>query len=182
MFHYFVWSIVNYWNYKILKNELFWINIYYEWSRKTWSFFLYPILDDNHHTIYYLWFDNVQQLNIFNRLIKISGIWAKTWCFISTAYEVEEIKKAIEANNIKFFTNIPWIWPKTAKKIIIELKDKLSLDELDKIDENELLRNKIINSISSLGYSKQKVEKILKTYKWDLSNTQQVIKDILKNL
>jgi len=182
MFHYFSWKIVNFKDYKILKNDSFWINIHYSWTQTEWDFFLHPIIDDNHHTVYYLCFDNTSQLDIFHRLTKISGIGAKTWCFISTAYEVEEIKKAIEENNVKFFTNIPSIWPKTAKKIIIELKDKLSLDELDKIDENELLRNKIINSISSLGYPKQKVEKILKTYKWDLSNTQQVIKDILKNL
>jgi len=174
MFHYFSWKIVNFKDYKILKNDSFWINIHYSGIQTEWDFFLYPIIDDNRHTMYYLCFDNTQQLDIFHRLTKISGIGAKTWCFIATAYEVEEI--------VKFFTNIPSIWPKTAKKIIIELKDKLSLDELDKIDENEVLRNKIINSISSLGYPKQKVEKILKTYKWDLSNTQQVIKDILKKL
>ena len=182
MFHYFSWKIVNFQNYKILKNESFWINIYYSWTQTKGNFFLHPVLDDNHHTIYYLWFDNIQQLNIFHRLTKISWIWAKTGCFIATSYPIEEIKSAIDTNNMKFFTNIPSIWPKTAKKIIIELKDKLSLDELDKIEANEVLKNKIISSISSLGYSKQKIEKILKTYKWDLSNTQKVIKDILKKL
>lgn len=182
MIHYLNWEIINYWDLKILKNNSFWVKIFYFGTENKWDFFLHPIIDDNHHTIYYFAFDNKQQLEIFLKLTKISGIWWKTWCYIATWYDIETIQKAIKENDIKFFKQIPWIWPKTAKKIIIELKDKISLDEFEKQDENEILKNKIISAISWLWYNKQKIEKVLKTYKWDLKDTQQVMKDILKQL
>lgn len=182
MFHYFKWQIHNYWNYKILKNNFLGIQITYFWTQLEWDFFLHPILDTNNNTLYYLWFDNIQQLDIFHKLVKISGIGWKTACYISTSYSLDELNQAISSWDLKFFKQIPWIWPKTAKKIIIEIKDKLSLEDFEKEEQEDKQKESIIRWIVWLGYPKEKVKKILKDYNWDLKDVQSVIKDIIKKL
>lgn len=182
MFHYFKWKIYNYWNYKILKNDFFWVQIIYFWTQIEWNFFLHPVLDTNNNSLYYLWFDDVKQLDIFHKLIKISWIGWKTSCYISTSYSLEELNQAISEWNLKFFKNIPWIWPKTAKKIIIELKDKISLEDFEKDEKEDRQKDTILRWIVWLGYSKDKVKKALEDYNWDLLDVQSVIKDIIKRL
>jgi len=180
VFHYFVWEIKDFWEFKILKNESFWLKINYSWFQTNWEFFLYPILDQNHSTLYYLAFDDKKQLDLFQVLLKISWIWPKIANYITTAFDIEEINEAIENNDLNFFKKISWIWPKTAKKILIELKDKISISDIQWFEENEKLKNDIIKVVSSLGYSKTKIENFLKNYKWDFSNKQKVIQDIIK--
>jgi len=182
MLHYFKWKIYNYGNYKILKNDFLWIHIIYFWVKIEWNFFLYPIMDTNNNSFYYFWFDDIKQLNIFNKFIKISWIGWKTACYISTSYNLWEIDNAILKWDLNFFKNIPWIWPKTAKKIIIELKDKISLEELENDEIKDKQKDIILKWVVSLWYSKEKVKKVLKEYDEDLSDVQKVIKDIISKL
>jgi len=167
---------------KILKNDFFWVKISYSGYQTEWDFFLYPILDQNHNTIYYLAFDNIRQLDLFNLLVKISWIGPKIANHISTFYDISEVDEAIKNNDVKFFQQISWIGPKTAKKILIELKDKISISDLEKIQEDEKLKNDIIKAVVSLWYNKTKVENFLKDYKWDLNDKQKVIQELIKNV
>lgn len=182
MLNYFVWSIVSYWSYRILKNDSLWVQVIYHWTQTSGEFFLHLVLDTNHNTSYYLAFDDIWQLDFFHKLLKISWIWPKTACFISTSYTSSEIRNAIEQADLKFFRSVPWIWPKTAKKIIIELKDKISLADIDNMEKLDSHKQRILSWIVSLGYSKEKVKDALKNYDWDLSNVQQSIKDIISNI
>lgn len=182
MLNYFVWNIVNYWNYQILKNESFWVQITYFGWVKSWEFFLYPVLDSNHNTAYYLAFDDIGQLDIFHKLLKISWIWPKTACFITTSYPISDVKTAIEQADLKFFKSVPWIWPKTAKKIIIELKDKISLSDINEMEKFDTQKQLILSWIVSLGYSKEKVKNALKNYDGDLSDVQNAIKEIISKI
>ena len=181
MFHIFSGRIVKLDDMVYVKNDLFWIKGYYFGLKKEGEFFLYPFLDTNHNTFYYAIFDNFKQLELFNRLIKISWIGLKTANYISTFFSLDDIKKAISDTNTEFFTQIPWIWPKTAKKIIFELKDKIDLNQLEQADKLSEQRKKIITTLVNLGYSKSKVEKILKDIK-NIDDLQQTIQKVIKQL
>jgi len=182
MFHYFSWKIVDFPGFKILKNKDFWIKITYSGIKTEWDFFLHPIIDQNHSTIYYLAFDSERQLDLFYLLLKISWIGPKTANFIVTWFDIEDIQKAIDTNDLNFFKQISWIGPKTAKKILIELKDKINISDIENFEKDEKLKNDIIRAVCSLWYSKQKVENFLKNYKWDFSDKQKIIQDIVKSL
>ena len=181
MLHFFSWELLKLDDMVYVKNEFFWIKGYYFWYKKKGEFFLYPFLDTNHNTFYYAIFDDFRQLEIFNRLIKISWIGLKTANYISTFFDFEDIKKAISSSDIDFFTQIPGIGTKTAKKIIFELKDKVDLTEIDKADELAQKKKKIITTLTNLGYNKSKVEAILKDIK-QIDDLQQVIQEIIKKL
>jgi len=182
VFHYFNWQIVDFSGNKILKNSNFWLKISYSWIKREWDFFLYPLIDQNHSTMYYLAFDSIEQLDLFHLLIKISGIGPKIANFVVTWFSIEDIKNAIENNDVNFFKQIQWIWPKTAKKIIIELKDKIELSDLEQVEELEKIKKDIVKAVVGLGYNKTKVENFLKDYSWDITDKQKVISDILKSL
>jgi len=181
MLHFFSWELVKFDDMVYLKNDIFGIKWYYFWLKKNWDFFLFPFLDTNHNTFYYAIFDAFKQLELFNRLIKISGIGIKTANYISTCFWLDEIKKAISNADVEFFTSIPGIGPKTAKKIIFELKDKIDLSELDKLDELNEKKRKILTTLVNLWYSKSKVEAVLKTIS-DIEDLQKTIQMIIKNL
>jgi len=182
MFHYLKWKIHDYGKYKILKNDFFWVQVIYFWTQTEWEFFLQPMLDVKNNSLYYLWFDDIQQLDIFHKLVKISWIGWKTACYISTSYSLLELNQAISQWDLQFFKNIPWIWPKTAKKIIIELKDSFSIEDLEKDEKEDKQKDIILKWIVWLWYPKEKVKIALKEYDWDLSDVQLVIKDIIKRL
>ncbi len=182
MLHYIKWELINNKEEVLIKNDFFWIKWIYYWSKIKWSFLLYPFIDTNHNTIYYAIFDNQEQLDIFNRLLKITWIWVKTADYISTSFWLNEIRNAIDNAQVDFFTKVPWIWKKTAKKIILELKDKLSLKEFEDFDKKIEIKNNIIETLVNLWYSKQKVEKAIKNYKWNYDNTKEIMQEIIKKL
>lgn len=114
-------------------------------------------------------------------MIKISWIWLKTANYIATFFSLSDIKQALSSSDINFFTEIPWIWPKTAKKIIFELKDKVQLDELDKADELSEKKKKIISTLTNLWYNKSKIEEILKSVK-KIDDLQKTIQEIIRKI
>lgn len=70
-------------------------------------------------------FKDESSLDLFEKLLAVSGIGPKSALSIVTSGPVESIKSAIENTNLNFFTSIPGIGKKGAQKIIIELKSKI---------------------------------------------------------
>ena len=182
MLHQINWKLTKFQEDVLIKNEFFWIKWVYFGLQTQGEFFLYPFLDTNHNTFYYAIFDNPNQYELFLRLIKISWIGVKTANYIATKFELEEIKTAIDNSDVKFFTQVPGIWQKTAKKIILELKDKISLEDLEKVQQEEEIKEKIVKTLVNLGYPRLKVEKILKDYKWNLEKPAEIIQQVIKQL
>ncbi len=181
MFHIFTGEILELEDGNIyLKNDLFGIQIIYKWTRHKGEFFLYPHLDQTNNTITYAAFENIAQKQIFLKILKISGIGMKTASLI--AYEnIDNIKQAVDENNLNFFKQIPGIGPKTAKRLIIELKSTISKSDIESLQNDNKTVKKIIKSLGNLGFNKQDITDALKTYKGkiDDSNLEIIIKYVL---
>lgn len=91
-------------------------------------------------------FKDESSVDLFEKLITVSGIGPKSAMAIINSAPVEAIKKAIENTNLNFFTAISGIGKKGAQKIIIELKSKISKDELNlkNLEGNSDLKNALI--------------------------------------
>jgi len=183
MLHLFTGEIKNFWEKKYIFNDFIGIEIYYLWEQKKWTVFLFPYWDDNRKTISYYAFDSVSQKWIFEDMLKISWIWAKT-AFQIVQLSEENIRNAIKDLDVKFFQNISWIWPKTAKKILLELKDSFTIEEAVKLDIDQKLYKNIIKSLKNLGYEASSVKKVLLKYDWkiDSNNTGVVIKWVIDKM
>lgn len=80
-------------------------------------------------------FSSREELKVFTTLLGISGIGPKVALAILSTLTVEELYYAVFSEDVKAISKTPGIGPKGAKRMIIELKDKLKLENLDSISE-----------------------------------------------
>ena len=180
MFHIFTGKNTTYWSKKYLQNQYFGIEVSYLGTKSEWEFFLYPYIDDNRKTVIYYAFDTAGQKVVFEDMLKISGIGPKT-AFQIVQLPTESLQNAIKTLDAKFFQSIPWIGPKSAKKILLELKGSFNFEEVQKIDMDQKLYKDIIKSLKNFGYDTDKLKTILQTYpdKITKENMSEVIKWII---
>ncbi len=90
-------------------------------------------------------FKTQEELRMFELLISVSGVGAKSALVMLSCIEPSEFAIAVISNNVKLLTQVPGIGPKSAQRIILELKDKLKAEQSE-LDE-EKLENQKLNSI-----------------------------------
>ena len=130
----------------------------------------------------YGFFDNNERY-LFKQLTSVNGIGPKSALNILSGTSPNSFKKNIINGDVGSLTSIPGIGAKTAKRIIIELKDKfikggetvdlgfqLDSDEKDIIDD-------VVKVLLSLGYNRNLIDKAVS----DIA-TKEVLKDDLENI
>ena len=113
----------------------------------------------------YGFIDN-EQRNMFMMLNTISGIGPRSAMNILSGSNPKEFKKNIIAGDVKSLTVIPGIGPKTAKRIIVELKEKYVDQDDDNLDfmfvaEDGRASDAII-ALMSLGYKRRQVNQAIR--------------------
>ena len=133
-------------------------------------------------------FKNDSERNLFLMLISISGIGPKLAVSILSGVEIEELKSNILSGDIKSLTSIPGVGAKTAKRIIIELKDKLSKTTTTELGFEDDFASKIskdvLSALMGLGYSESMATEVIKRINPANSNKsiESLIKESLKIL
>lgn len=102
-------------------------------------------------------------LDLFKQLITVSGIGPKGALGILSALSADDLRFAILAGDSKAIAKAPGIGAKTAQRVILELKDKMSLEDAfeKKIDHekvmvassNNQVKNDAVLALTALGYS-----------------------------
>ena len=127
-------------------------------------------------------FKNDSERNLFLMLISISGIGPKLAVSILSGVELEELKSNILSGDIKSLTFIPGVGAKTAKRIVIELKDKLSktiTTELGFKDNfNSKISKDVLSALVSLGYSESIAMEVIK--RMNPANSDKSIESLIK--
>ncbi len=123
---------------------------------------------------------------IFIELLGISGVGAATVRMILSSMTAEEIQRAIVTENVKLLESIKGIGPKTAKRIILELKDKFGKNHLlttAPLQGSNNVKEEALSALVMLGFSRlqaeQSVQKVMAASQRDLS-TEELIKQTLK--
>jgi holliday junction DNA helicase RuvA len=129
-----------------------------------------------------------EEKQLFEKLISVSGIGATTAQIILSSMSPNEIVFAIVNENELVFKNIKGIGIKTAKRIILDLKDKLSklpVTESSVTPANNGMKSEALAALLALGINRQKAEmaivNTLKSYS-DISDVQTLIKLAFKHL
>ena len=110
-------------------------------------------------------FRNRFERKTFLLLISISGIGPKLALTILSGISTDNFKKSIIAGDVPSLTRIPGVGSKTAKRIIIELKEKFidtDRDQLGIAKEKQIssLFSDVINALVALGYKEHHAKKI----------------------
>ena len=133
-------------------------------------------------------FKNDSERNLFLMLISISGSGPKLAVSILSGVELEELKSNILSGDIKSLTSIPGVGAKTAKRIIVELKDKLSKTTTTELGFEDNFGSKIskdlLSALMGLGYSESMATGVIKRINPAKSNKsiESLIKEALKIL
>ena len=105
-----------------------------------------------------------EEKEAFELLIGVNGIGPKVGLSVLSTLSVYELKMAVISEDVKTISKTPGLGPKGAKKLILELKDKLSFEELEEdgvgaeiFDTSADSSDSVMITIEvlvSLGYSK----------------------------
>ncbi|MDY4079353.1 MAG: Holliday junction branch migration protein RuvA [Clostridium sp.] len=137
-------------------------------------------------------FETKEELEMFKLLLGINGVGSKAALSLLSISRINNLKYAIITGDDKQLCRAPGIGKKTAGRIILELKDKLSkedmiiengnLEELNGDDENYAVKmNEALGALLALGYSEKEAELSLKKANKDES-VENIIKECLRIL
>lgn len=130
-------------------------------------------------------FNTNEELMMFELLLSVSGIGAKTALTTLGVIEPSQFALAVISEDVSAITKIPGIGPKSAKRIILELKDKVKKDsnitkaqsvDLENAIQSDNRISEAISALQVLGYNRKEIEKaLIKINKTDLS-----VEDLIK--
>ena len=147
--------------------------------------YTYLQVKEDAHTLY--GFFDEEERNLFLHLITVSGIGASTARMMLSSMKPDEIHHAIVTENESLLGKIKGIGPKSAKRLILELKEKLIKNKpLENIIPtiNNKMDSDALNALVSLGIARNTaynaIQKILKTEK--NIELETLIKLSLKNI
>lgn len=128
--------------------------------------------------------------SLFILLISVSGVGVNTARVILSYMNPDEVRTAIIHDNPVALGKVKGIGPKTAKRIILDLKDKViketGMEQVILLSpEGNTIRNEALSAMIALGFPKPVVEKQIKTILEKNPNIEQVedlIKQVLKQM
>ncbi len=132
-----------------------------------------------------------EELRMFELLISVSGVGAKSAITMLSNITPSSFALAIISNDIKSLTKIPGIGSKTAQRIVLELKDKLKTEESIAPSSNEQIIEVImeddkgseaVQALKVLGYTNSEIEKVLEKIDTSTMSVEDIIRTALINL
>lgn len=150
--------------------------------------FTYLNIKEDEHSLYGFFDDDERQLFIL--LISVSGVGVNTARVILSYMTADEVRSAIMFENEVAIGKVKGIGPKTAKRIILDLKDKVikssGSDQVILFDpQSNTIRNEALSALQALGFPKPAVEKNIKTVldnNPSVVSVEELIKMVLKSM
>ncbi len=132
-------------------------------------------------------FIDIAEKRLFKLLISVSGVGPATALLVLSSADAEEIQQAILSGNAAWFKGVKGIGPKSAQRIIIDLKDKISKENISadiSLGLDNTVKDESLSALVNLGFSKNQIEKsIVKILKENPGfQVEDVIKQALKGL
>ena len=129
-------------------------------------------------------FNTQEELRMFELLLSVSGVGAKTAVVIISTIEPSNFALAVISEDISELVKIPGIGKKSAQRIVLELKDKLKKEaisvEVDKKASVKAQTNEnveeAISALQVLGYNKKEIEKVFEKIEKDGLSIEDMIK------
>lgn len=131
-------------------------------------------------------------LKIFKLLLGVSGIGPKGALAILTVMTPDDLRFAILGEDAKTIAKAPGIGTKTAQRLILELKDKLDLEEAfesklmhseESGDSDTGIKNEAVQALAALGYSSTEALKAVNAVEFTEGITvEEVLKAALKQM
>ena len=130
------------------------------------------------------------EIEMFSLVISINGVGSKAGLSLLSICSVTNLKYAIVSGDEKTLTRAPGIGKKIAQRIILELREKIHIEQssgqdllqssgMNLVEDKKLME--VLGALMSLGYSEKEAEKSINAVSHEQS-LENIIKDCLKYL
>ena len=135
-----------------------------------------------------------EDLQVFRLLIGVSGIGPKAVLNILSCLSPDELRFAVLAGDVKTISSAPGIGKKTAEKLILELKDKMSIEDVleqaahgseqsKEIEATDTgMQAEAVQALTALGYGSAESLRAVKKVSVDCASVEDLLREALKNL
>jgi holliday junction DNA helicase RuvA len=144
-------------------------------------------IKEDAHTLY--GFADDAERSLFGLLISVSGVGPNTAQVLLSGMHPDELRSAILSENETAFSRVKGIGPKTAKRIILDLKDKVKKESgetvLNFASKDNRIREEALSALVILGFQRINVQKVLNKILQEQPNTgspEELIRIALKQL
>lgn len=125
--------------------------------------YIHEIIREDTHALF--GFTEKQERELFRLLISVNGVGPNTGRLILSSISPTDIAGAIAGNNVDLLKSVKGIGGKTAQRIIIDLKDKISSTDTENMQISGITDNTLhkdaLSALMMLGFSKPAVDKVL---------------------
>ncbi|BBB22452.1 Holliday junction DNA helicase RuvA [Abyssogena phaseoliformis symbiont OG214] len=156
-------------------------------EKKQLSLYTHLSIKEGAHTLY--GFISKDEKTLFRELIRVNGVGPKVALAILSHLDIVSLMNAVANEDDVLLTKTPGIGKKTAKKLIVELKDRLEKLELNSQNHQNIKTNPNTNSnikqasaaLQALGFKAKESERMLAIINNKTLSTEDIIRLALKN-
>lgn len=155
-------------------------------TREKVKIYIHEHIKEDGHDLY--GFYHMEDRELFRKLISVSGIGPKGGMQVFNTYSSQEVIEIILNQDSKALSKVSGIGPKTAQRIILELKDsigKLFVPDLSLLEtglKDESAKAEAIEALEALGYAAQEARKAVDAIYDYKANSEELIKKALSLL
>lgn len=143
---------------------------------------------EDSHTLY--GFAEEKERKLFRQLISVSGIGTATAQILLSSMNPDDVRMAIISEDVNAFKKVKGVGPKTAKRLILDLKDKMLKDSGDVpltigASADNTLRQEALSALVSLQVNRIQAQKVLNKIlkaKPDVGSVEELIKLAFREL
>lgn len=149
------------------------------------SLYIYHNITESSQALY--GFSTYDEQEFFELLLSISGIGPKVALNVLNAASLNEIREAVIANDPEILTSISGIGKKTAERIVLELKNKITIGDVrpvgtKSVDLGASSNMDVYQALIQLGYNAVEARTAIKMMPDNIKDPDKKLKEALKNL
>lgn len=135
-------------------------------------------------------FHDLAEREMFRLLIGVNGVGNQTARVMLSSLSVDDLRTAIQTQDVRTVQRVKGIGAKTAQRIVLELADKIGLvagERKLETDAQNQARDEAQTALLMLGFAKPAVQKLLSSSQWrhddgSPMSVEEIIKDALRRL
>lgn len=135
-------------------------------SQKEAKVYIYHHIQSSSDVEMFYGFSSKDERSIFELLISVSGVGVNTARVILSSFSADELREAILSDNVAAIKSVKGIGLKTAQRMVLELKDKISkgeggVSEVLLVSDRNAVAEEAAAALQMLGFSKPNISKAI---------------------
>ena len=138
---------------------------------------------DDAHLLY--GFLTESERKLFRALLKINGVGTKMALVILSGMSVTDFFSCVRSEDWASLVSLPGVGRKTAERLVLDMRDKIDKilpdSEMSSSSQSSIVDD-AVSALVSLGYKRQDAEKYVDNLDSNLSTSEEIIREVLKNV